>query len=414
MKLNTLRNYAGGNPIGYKDEPRNSFYLKLTDVFLTGKNIHYPNCLLYTGNELINPYDEQVMSLKKNSFYENDEWDLPGQMTFQTLVETPVFFFVYNIDNYYHFIYDSIPILYSYFKLKEEIPTLTILLQTSHPSKQTLPPFGVEFLSALGIHTYEFAQEKTLYKKLYVATSLTHGAHSNSAPSPLAFSVWNRLRVTGQYDLPKRFYISRRSWIHGSTANMGTNYTTRRKCINEDDLVDLLKTYDIQEVFTELLTTDEKLSLFQNAECVVGIIGGGMANLLFSPRDVKSLCITTPYFLEINERFQHSMNHTQIAYSECASHTHQDWTFKPYSRVKVQGTTGPYDGCIGEIEEKHGTSYTLSLSSNDVAGFSQDFAFVKRQFHEDTLVAIDQGLNSPFVVDLVQLEQDLKCLLNMN
>lgn len=414
MKLTTLRYSHEGADLTYQDPPRNSFCMKFTDVFLTGRNIHYPNCLLYSKSLLVNPYDEQVMSLKKNSFYDNDEWDLSGQMTFQTLVEDPVFFFIYNVDNYYHFIYDSIPILYSYFKLREDIPELKLVIQTSHPSKKTLSPFVLEFLSALGIQNIQFAQEKTLYKKLYVATSLTHGGHSNSPPSPLAFSVWNRLCVTGQYDLPKRFYISRRSWIHGSTENIGTNYTTRRKCINEDALVDLLKKYDIQEVFTELLTTDQKLALFQTAECVVGIIGGGMANLLFSPKQVKSLCITTPYFLEINERFQHSMNHTDILYSNCATHLHQEWKFKPYSRVKVVGSDGPYEGCIGEVEEKHGHSYTLSLSSNDVAGFSQDFAFEKRPFHEDTLVAIDQGLNSPFILDINVVERDLKSLLNLN
>lgn len=413
MKIHTLRSYSGGIRSDYGDMPRNSFCVKFSNVFLTGRNIYYPNCLLYTNDSLVNPYDEQVMSLKKNSFYQDDQWDLSGQMTFQTLVEDPVFFFAYNVDNYYHFIYDSIPILYSYFQLKNEFPQLKLLLQTSHPSKQSLPPFVLEFLSSLGIQTYEFGQEKTLYKKIYVATSLTHGGHSNAAPSPLAFSVWNRLRISGHYDLPKRFYISRRSWIHGNTSNLGTNYTTRRKCMNEDAVVELVKKYGIEEIFTELLTTDQKLALFQTAEVVVGIIGGGMANLLFSPTAAKSLCITTPEFLTINERFQHSMNHTQIQYSSCTHHTHTDWKFKPYSRVKVTGTGGPYDGCIGEIEERYGSEYTLSLSSNDVAGFSQDFLFTKRPFHQDNLVAVDQGLNSPFLVDLQKVEQDLKSLLEI-
>lgn len=407
MKLTSLRD-AGGQQVQSQDEPRNSSYLNLSNVFLTGRNLCYPNCLVYTCTSLINPYDEQVMSLQKTSFYENNEWEIPGQITFDSVVEHPVFFFVYNVDNYYHFIYDTLPILYSYFVLKQKLPDLQLLLQTSHPSKVSLAPFVQEFLSALDIGTFQYAKQNTLYKNFFVSTSLTHGGHSNAAPSPLAFSVWNRLRTQGSYDLPKRFYISRRSWIHGSTENIGTNYTTRRKCMNEDQLVELLTKYEIQEVFAELLTTDQKLFLFQNAEFVVGIVGGGMANLLFSPQTTKSLCITTPYFLEINERFQHSMNHTDIKYSACTGHIHTDWIFKPYSRVKVSGTGTPYDGCIGEVEEKHGDLYILSLSSNDVAGFSQDFSFEKRPFYKENLVAVDHGLNSPFLVNLEKLEQDLK------
>ena len=67
---------------------------------------------------------------------------------------------------------------------------------------------------------------------------------------------------------------------------------------------------------------------------------------------------------------------------------------------------------FGGIEEKVGNAYLLALSSNDVAGFSQDFQFTKRPFHEENLTPIDLGLNSPFEIDLQQLETDLKSLLN--
>jgi hypothetical protein len=412
MKITTLRSAKQGIKHQYEDPLRQTFCLELQNVLLTGRNIHYPNCLLYTDNILLNPYDERVMSLQKNSFYDNDEWEFLEQPTLHHTYENPCFFFVYNVDNYYHYLYDSLPMLHAYFKLKEVYPNLELLLQTSHPSKPTLSPFISEFLIALGIPSFQFAQPNTLYKKLFVASSLTHGDHSNSPPSSQAYEVWPKLRTSKAYPLPKRFYISRRSWIHGKTDNIGTNYTLRRKCVNEDAVVELLGTYGFEEIFTELLTTDEKIFLFQNAECVAGIIGGGMANLLLSPSQTKSLCISTPYFLDINKRFEHSMNHTQILYSSCASHTHPDWKFKPFSRVKVSGTNGPYEGCIGEVEENVGKMYTISLSLNDVAGFSQDFKFEKRPFYEDNLIAIDQGLNSPFEIDLGKLETDLKSLLD--
>ncbi len=414
MKVTSLRSSKQGNKILYEDSLRESFCLELHNVFLVGRNIHYPNCLLYSDGKLLNPYDEQVMSLQKTSFYDGDEWDIIEQPTLAKGIEEPCFFFVYNVDNYYHFVYDSLPMLHAYFRLKEQYPTLHLIVQTSHPTKKDLPPFVNEIFQSLGIQSFAFAQTNTCYRKLFVASSLTHGGKSNEQPSLPAYHVWQQLRCSQVYSLPKRFYISRRSWIHGKTENIGTNYTLKRKCVNEDAVVELFRKYGFEEVFTELFTTDQKLFLFQNAECVAGIVGGGMANLLFSPNETKALCIATPHFLEINKRFKHSMDHTKILYSSCADHTHKDWDFKPYSRVQIRGTEGPYEGCIGEVEEKIGKMYTIALSKNDVAGFSQDFTFEKRPFYKEQLVAIDGGLNSPFEINLLQLEEDLKSLLDVN
>jgi hypothetical protein len=181
--------------------------------------------------------------------------------------------------------------------------------------------------------------------------------------------------------------------------------------MNEDGLVELLKRYDIEEVFTELLSTKEKLAYFKNAKLVIGVVGGGMCNLLFSPSTTKSLCINTPHFLTINKRFEHSMNHTNILYSESTSHYEKDVKFQLYTRVKVINATNDYYGLIGEVESRNGSVYSVRLSSNDIAGFSQDFPLDLKGFYESDLEGVDKGLNSPYVCDLVQLENDLKALL---
>lgn len=395
-----------GRKIEIADSSRNLFILELSDICLTGRNIHYPNCLLSTSTHLINPYDEKVMSLNKDSFYDGNTYEASPILQ-ETIEEAPCFFFIYNVDNYYHFIYDTLPILYSYFQLKKQFPTVKLLLQTSHPSKQILAPFVINFLQNVGIDTFEFAKEKTLYKQLFVSTSFTHGGQSNDPPSPLSYSIWNKTQYTVTRNLPKRIYISRRSWVHGKTENLGTNYTARRKCMNEDALVQLLEKYDIQEVFTELLTTEEKIAMFLQAELVVGIVGGGMCNLLFSPKNTKSLCISTPYFLDINQRFKYSMNHTNILYSNSTSLAKYEGIFPLYSRVRVKG-----NGKVGEVEEVKNGEYRLTLSSNDVAGFSQDFPMESCWFQENDLEAVDKGLNSPFEVHLEKLEEDLKTLLS--
>ncbi len=392
----------------FPDPIRESFVIQLQNVRLTGRSIHYPNCLLQTTDGLINPYDERVMSLQKDTFYDGDKWAPPSkQPPSKQVCSDPVYFFIYNVDNYYHFIYDSLPILAGYFSMRETNSSLQLLIQTSHPTKQSLPPFVTEMLGALGITTIQFANVNTQYEQMFVGTSLTHGQSSNSRPSPQAYSVWSRPAFVPQTH-PKRIYVSRRSWVHGQTANLGTNYTTRRKCVNETALVNLLQEYGIKEVFTECISTETKLAMFAQAEVVVGVIGGGMCNLLFSPQTTKSLCIVTPEFLRINERFKYSMDHTQIKYSYSTNHVESPNTYTLYTRVKVINPESPAYGQVGEIEEllQH-NAYVVRMSSNDVAGFSQDFAMEARVLQEWELEALDGGLNSPYVCDLAQVEADL-------
>jgi hypothetical protein len=406
MKLVSLRQLPSRFRT-FEDSIRDTFLVELNNVVLTGRNIHYPNCLLYTNTILINPYDEQVMSLKKESFYEQNRWDGDFKTESVSIEETPVLFFHYNVDNYYHFLYDTLPYLFYYNELKKTIPTLKLLCTTSHPTKKAHPSFVTEFLEKFEL---VFADNSIQYARMFVGTSLTHGQHSNEPCSTLAYSVWNQ-ELDSSIQTPKRLYISRRSWVHGKTENMGTNYTTRRTCLNEDAVVALLATYGIEEVFTELLTTKEKIAYFKQAELVVGVVGGGMCNLLFSPTSTKVLCINTPYFLDINTRFLHSMNHTNLVVSNSSYHPAITTKFRIYSRVKVIHTSSPHFGKIGEIEECLNSMYLVSLSSNDIAGFSQDFKFEKIAFHEDELEAIDNGLNSPYSCKLEELEANLKELL---
>lgn len=411
MNIVSLRNSSQfATPVFLETSERSIFVSEFKDVVLSGRNIHYPNCLLQlSDNSIVNPYDEKVMSLNKDSFYDNNLWDGPFIQPTET-VDGPVFFFVYNVDNYFHFIYDTLPILNSYFETKKSNPSLQLVLQTSHPTKKELHPFVREFLQAVNVDSYSFAKENTLYKSMFVSTSYTHGGFSNSPPSPLAYTIWKSINPPTLAEVyPKRFYISRRTWVHGNTTNIGTNYTVKRKCMNEELLVSVLRKYNIEEVFTELATTEQKIKLFSEAELVVGIIGGGMCNLLFAPSATKSLCIVTPEFLEINERFKYSMENTNILYSRSADLLPFTGKFSLYTRVKVKTT-----GFVGEVLECKDTQVRVALSGNDVAGFSQDFPMREEWFQEDELEALDKGLNSPFLVDIQKFESDLNTLLNRN
>lgn len=278
--------------------------------------------------------------------------------------------------------------------------------------------FQLETFEALGIFDkITYAEDDAMYEQLYIASSLTHGkdasglSTSNLRPSPEATTVWQRLAAKASVKsaplslaLPHKIYISRRTWVHNNTSNIGTNYTTRRRCLNEDALVPLVEKYGYMEVFCENMSMYEKIALFANATHVLGFIGGGLANLLFSPAPTNVGCINTPDFLRINSRFVYSMNHTNIQYLTITEHAEHAGPWPLYTRVKVKES-----GLVGEIcdwlesEEK----YCVNMSNNDVAGFAFDKEFTQQLFSVEELEPLDGGLNSPFVCDLNALEKYL-------
>ena len=178
--------------------------------------------------------------------------------------------------------------------------------------------------------------------------------------------------------------------------------------INEDDLVKELELLGIKEIFTENLSIDEKIQLFNNAELVIGSIGGGMANLLFSPPTTKSLVIVTPEFLDINTRFKYSMEHTVITYFNDVETYKKNNAIPLFCRVKII-VTGNYTGKIGEIVEYNNITnkYNVNISNNDCAGFNNEIDFDNNWFFNNEFELLDNGLNSPYIVDIEKLISSL-------
>ena len=99
----------------------------LVNSMVTGESTYYPNTLLYqVDNDVVyNPINEKTMSLK------NIESENVFNFTLKEIKKTEensVFFFIYNMDNYYHFVYDSLPYLISFNKIKNDKPELKLLM----------------------------------------------------------------------------------------------------------------------------------------------------------------------------------------------------------------------------------------------------------------------------------------------
>ena len=282
-------------------------------VEFTGHSIHYPQPLMYSNHskKLILPTKEMFMSLGRGTVYEETmEYDGTIKNS-HFMYNTDVYYFVYNMANYYHFIYDTLPYLYSYFYEKKYNKNLKLLV--SPPEGQTdLYPFVWDCLDLLEISRDDivFLDKETEYYSVVVGSSLTHDGLSNHKPHKGVFDVINRMR--GNYEGPEKVYISRRTWTQEKSDNIGTNMTEARRCVNEDEVWEFFKARGYEEVFCENLSMEEKIGLFRGAKKVAGPIGGGMVNTIFSPPETQVISINSPTFFDINTRFEYSMSHTQL------------------------------------------------------------------------------------------------------
>ncbi len=368
----------------------------LNDVSLTGSSIFYPNVLLYSNNKIYQPIREKIMSLNLKS---EDEYEYVP-LDKKTIYENPVFFLIYNVDNYYHYVYDTLPYLISFNKLKETNKDIKILMNYSI-GKTDFYNFVLEFLDIIGISKDDIiiADNNTLYKSVYISSSYTHDGASNVPPRGEIYDLYKNIVkvIKSNYsidNLPKKIYVSRRTWIHNDLSNIGTNYTTRRKLEVEDDLVDMLVKNGYTEVFTENLSTVEKVLMFSNADIVVGAIGGGLCNILFSDKKTKLIALISPTFLEVNSRFTYSFSENTIYFKD--THHTETGTWKKNMRVKC-------GELIGEVEDVYDDSLMILYTNEKVAGWNSKIKFDKKIINKSDCIQLDGGLNSSWTFKIDDL-----------
>jgi capsular polysaccharide biosynthesis protein len=401
----------------YEKHPRKNNVYIINNCIITGRSSYYPNCLLYSNNKLITPYDEKVMSLNKESFYDNNYENLKNseikKNKNKNKIKTAVYFFIYNFDNYYHFIYDTLPYLINFHKLKKELQHLKLLV--NYPKKDNkFYKFNTDLFELLKLEII-IHNDDNEYETLYIANSLTHGGKSNEKPNDCVYDFFNILKQNcglGMVQLKKKIYISRRTWMKSTNDNIGTNYTLRRKILNEDLIVEILKDNGFDEIFAEDFALDDKIKLFKNASYIIGAVGGGMCNLLFSSKEAKTLCIVSPDFLNVNARFKYSMENTNITYFyDCY---HNEYPKIPlYTRVIINDNISKYYNKIGEITKYNEKSekYEINVSNNDIVGFNSEVKYDVENIEYDKLKLLDNGLNSPFYIDEIKFRNALKIFL---
>ena len=196
--FNTLEVYKNIFPTDANNREINIY--KINNAISTGHNLYYPNVLFKTENNLVLPLLERTMSLKSGTIYEKDNMVFNYcEKAIKTHYEEPIFFFIYNTDNYFHFIYDSLPYLISYLQVKKEIPNLKLLIQYPNEQKKDIYPFVLEFLEILNINKTDIVllDEFTEYKEIYISTSYTHDFNSNLHPREEIYNFYQDIVKNG-------------------------------------------------------------------------------------------------------------------------------------------------------------------------------------------------------------------------
>jgi hypothetical protein len=396
MLINNFKNLSKHKCLFPNDGREINIY-KSSNNRISGINYYYPNVLIKNDDMLFLPLLERTMSLKCNTIYDNiSQYDYVEKEC-DNIVEN-VFFFIYNTDNYFHFLYDTLPYLISYLDLRKEIPDIKLLCQYPNVEKTSMYPFVKQFLNLLNIYDKDilFINDNTIYKEMYISTSFSHDIDSNAKPRHEIYDFYQSIAqsVKENYSMiktPKKIYVSRRTWIHNDFSNIGTNYTQRRKMINENDLVNKLLLDGYEEVFTECLTTVEKIQYFSNCTHVIGAIGGGISNVLFSDKSTILEAIVSPGFLDINGRFKYSLNCVQTNYNMNTRHVELTG-IKTFMRVK-------YKDYIGEVEEINDNTVIISYTDDFNVGWNAQNKHLKMKVDIDKVIKIDNGLNSPWILD---------------
>lgn len=371
----------------------------LENCRFSGSNLFYPNVVVKSGDFSYEPMKEKTMSLDGVKSIKEIEFDNATKSCDHLL-----FFFVYNTDNYYHFVYDTLPYLISFFHLKKNHEDIKLLMNFPF-GKNEHYKFVLEFLEILGLSSDDIVliEKDVNYKKIFFSTSYTHDNDSNAPPRKEIFDFFNQIRelsirnFQNNSPMPKKIYVSRRSWIHGDTSNIGTNYTTRRCLENENELVNELERQDFTEVFTETMTTKEKIALFNQADVVIGAIGGGVCNVLFSPPRTRLFCIVSPTFLEVNSRFKFSLSKVKTHYFENSFHVEKS-KIMSYMRVKI-----PSLSIVGEVTKLFKDEIEVSYVSENVSGWNSSVVFNKVLVKKEDVIQLDKGLNSPWKIDISDL-----------
>ena len=152
----TLENVNDYKLVSKKDQNGRDIKLfTFNNVFFTGTSQYYPDILfkIENQNDLVLPIKEMSMSMNKKSYYEENGLKYIEKSNNEEYIQIDhdVYYFIYNTENYYHFIYDTLPYLYLYLQMKDKNNNLKLVINYNK-NKNKLLNFIKETYEILNIN----------------------------------------------------------------------------------------------------------------------------------------------------------------------------------------------------------------------------------------------------------------------
>jgi capsular polysaccharide biosynthesis protein len=179
----------------------------------------------------------------------------------------------YFSGSYHHWLWDDLP------RLLTAMPHLPLDTQFLIPENPK--DYHLEALAALGIEQFRLhehsAETETKVERLWFATPLGHSEWAATAPD-VALKLREIFRNFAQPETKKqrKIYISRQN-------------ARQRRFVNESELLPSILKCGFEPVFAENLTFKKQVKLFAEANCILGIHGAGLTNMLFAKSGAQIL-----------------------------------------------------------------------------------------------------------------------------
>ncbi|GBF81188.1 glycosyltransferase family 61 protein [Aphanothece sacrum] len=205
----------------------------------------------------------------------------------QHLPITAVYIFSLSAENFWHFLYDSLPRIYSAM-LARPNQKLTVLVpdSLSDSFKELLSCVLPENFDTISVPQGSWVKVDRLIMPSYVSRC-ENGFLPSEYYEYIRNCVFKKFALAPVEHPTERIYISRSQAKH-------------RRVINEDEVIQYLKNYGFKVVVLEKMSFREQVKLFTQAEVIIAPHGAGLATTLFSGK-IKILVLypessPTPFF----------------------------------------------------------------------------------------------------------------------
>ncbi|NEO92712.1 MAG: glycosyltransferase family 61 protein [Moorea sp. SIO3G5] len=236
----------------------------------------FDNCLIIGGNKPIvfdsrekplwNAIAYQFFKFSKN-YYPIIWWILKNKLPLKEHQSYVFLLYTNWCSNYFHWLFDNLARLefLDYFEdISREIKVYV---------PNNLLPFQKESLAALGIKNIEPIGEFNIRVKHLVVPNfpLEQQGYDLEQIYWLRDKIYNNIGIANEMSkLPNQNILILRKTESG------------RSLINQEEVLHALKPLGFQGYYLEKLTFQEQVQLFSNANCVVGVHGAGLANIIFA------------------------------------------------------------------------------------------------------------------------------------